>query len=128
MDMNFYVYMFVLNCIYLEACYSQTCPTQNIESHYGRLSSISIDPIRHNYAKIVVDNCLFGKEQFLVNSNHCFKHCYLLDNCVAIYMSNDENCRLCYNGTGTTNYEDFNHDNVFIRLEVLGKCPILKSE
>ena len=121
MDIIPYMYMVLLNCIYFKAIHAQTCPAQDITSHYEQLSSFSEDPIRTNYAKILINNCLFGKEQFLANPSNCYKHCSLRENCVAIYNNDEGSCRMCYNGTEVSNYEDFNHDNIFIRLETLSK-------
>ena len=113
------MYMILLQLAYFKAIHCQTCSAQDIASHYAQLSSISKDPIRNDYAKIVTNNCLFGKGQSLADLNHCYKHCSLRENCVAIYTSNEGSCRMCYNGTEASNYDDFNHDNMFIRLEVL---------
>ena len=99
------------------------CIEQDEAVNYAKISSLLPDPIRENYARIILNNCVFGREQSLSHILHlkyCFDHCSMRDNCFAIHME-DEYCRFCYNGTHTSNYEDMDQDKIYVRLAVLGQ-------
>ena len=105
-------------------CNGQICPIYDIASDYVQVFSLLPDPIMDNYAKIAINNCLFGKEQNHVNRDYCLYHCFLREDCVAVYMGNNGECRLCYDGTLSANYDEFDHEHMFIRLQVLGESDI----
>ena len=84
MDNVKYIITLFLQLIYVDGYDAPFCPSQTV-TRYERITSFSLDPIRKNYANIVISNCKFGKEQHITNLEHCFDHCSLRDNCVAIY-------------------------------------------
>ena len=133
--MEFLLYLYLNGIIIFSLCYKlingQQCEANDIVLDYKTISSLSQDPIKENYAKIVINNCLFGKEHIFPYQHNCFYHCSLRENstipCVAIYLEGNE-CRMCFDGTPTTNFDEYDHENLLIRQQDLGEpCQHFKT-
>ena len=91
--------------------------------NYARLSSLYGDSNRKYNARMILDNCTFGREQSLshiLDLRYCFDHCSMRDACVAINMEEDH-CRFCYNGTHTLNSAVVDPDKLYMHLAKLGR-------
>ena len=97
---------------------------QEEANNYAKISSFLPDPIRKNYARIILNNCVFGREQSLSHILHlryCFDHCSMRETCVAVHFEEDY-CRFCYDGTHTSDYAAVDPDKIYVRLSELGRC------